>query len=65
MGEQPVLDVQRADFAVQRFSEPAVRFGFHEVGQHAVVIPTGATPLAPPVEVGTVASDVDHEVDRR
>ena len=65
MGEQPVLDVQWTGFAVQRFSEPAVRFGFHEVGQHTVVIPTGAILLTPPVEVGTVAPDVDHEVDRR
>ena len=64
VSEQPILDMQWAVGAMEWRPEAAVVLGLDEVGQHAVVVPSDIAALAPPVEVGAVSPDVDHQIDR-
>jgi hypothetical protein len=61
--EQPILDMQWAAGAMEWGAEATVVLGLDEVGQHAVVVPSDIAALAPPVEVGAMSPDIDHEID--
>ena len=55
---------ERAADAVELVLAALVVLGALEVGQHLVVRPARAAVRRPPVEVGAVAAQVDHRVDR-